>query len=154
MQVNGKKLKASEIVEKALTTELGKDNEYSARLELELNKLRKEEQKVFDIQNQALKITRLECPVPLRTPETCKGCGNAACFEAWKEQNKLWTESSDHEKQPASAVPTRFANTPGLASRLNAKSASSPKPEQSAPHGPGASGSDLFSYRRKADEAA
>ena len=47
--------------------------------------------KVFEVCNASLRAARREdCFMPAPTIEDCLTCGHAKCFDAFKEQNKLW----------------------------------------------------------------
>ena len=47
--------------------------------------------KVFEVCNASLRAARKEdCYMPSPTLEDCIVCGNAKCFDAFIEQNKLW----------------------------------------------------------------
>ena len=47
--------------------------------------------KVFEVCNASLRAARKEdCSMPAPTIEDCLTCGHAKCFDAFKEQNKLW----------------------------------------------------------------
>ena len=47
--------------------------------------------KVFEVCNASLRAARREdCLMPAPTLEDCLSCGHAKCFDAFKEQNKLW----------------------------------------------------------------
>lgn len=46
---------------------------------------------VFEVCNASLRVARKEdCFLPAPTLEDCLICRNAKCFDAFKEQNKLW----------------------------------------------------------------
>ncbi len=47
--------------------------------------------KVFEVCNASLRAARKkDCFLPAPTLEDCLSCGHAKCFDAFKEQNKLW----------------------------------------------------------------
>lgn len=47
--------------------------------------------KVFEVCNASLRAARREdCFMPAPTLEDCLSCRHAKCFDAFKEQNKLW----------------------------------------------------------------
>lgn len=129
-------------------------DDYQANVQKTLQKQWSEEAKVFQIQNQAMKTVLRECPFDIRTPETCKECGNEACVKAWKEQNKLWDQPEDQKSPVSAAKHTDTAMQPE-ASKSNA---ATENPDTTSCQLPGrpASGSSLFDliYSESEDEAA
>lgn len=124
-------------------------DDYQANVQKTLQKQWSEEAKVFQIQNQAMKTVLRECPFDIRTPETCKECGNEACIKAWKEQNKLWDQPDD-QKLPASVASTTSMRPAAAMSPAQSKSQHIP---ESRHLGQPAHGSGLFDLPDK-DKAA
>lgn len=115
-------------------------DDFEARQRAELQARWNQEANVFNIQNQAMKTVLRECPNPMRKPEDCATCGNEACINAWKEQNKLWGQPEDL-RSPVSVACT--INTRPAAAISPVKSESPATTKCPAPGQP-ASGSSLF----------
>jgi hypothetical protein len=123
-------------------------DDYHKRHRAELQAVWTENHKIFEIQNRAIKTALSECPFDLRTPDTCRDCGNEDCIKAYKEQNKIWGEDNE---EPVSVANT--ANT-GLAEMARNAALKLPNsPESRNPTRP-ASGSepDLFTLINREDE--
>lgn len=101
----------------------------------DLHKSWKDAADIIETQNRAMRTVLNECPFPLRTPETCQECGNEACVQAWKEQNKIWKKDSeehaypanaakDHQAEGASPAASKFRNTPKFHSPIRPASGS------------------------------
>lgn len=123
-------------------------DDYQTRHQAELQARWNEEAKVFQIQNQAMKTALAECPFELRTPETCRECGNESCIKAWKEQQKLW---GDDNEEPVCHVNT--TSTRQDAAPLPAQSKSEHTQTSRHPGRP-ASGIDLFDLMDDQEKAA
>lgn len=95
---------------------------------------------IIETQNRAMRTTLNECPFPLRTPETCQECGNEACIQAYKEQDKIWGKD---QEEPASRASIAGGHPEAEASNVQSRFRNS---QESRLHGQGASGiePDLF----------
>lgn len=61
--------------------------------------------KVFEVCNASLRAARKEdCFMPAPTIEDCLICGNAKCFDAFKEQNKLWGITDEQSVRELRAI--------------------------------------------------
>lgn len=94
-----------------------------ANARADLQKKFKDNADIMETQNRAMRTVLNECPFDLRTPETCRDCGNEACVQAWKEQNEIWGKDSEEPAFPVntakdlqaagmSPAASRFRNTP------------------------------------------
>lgn len=125
--------------------------DHAARHRAELQKQWDEEAKVFKIQNLAIRTALNECPLPLRTPEDCRVCGNEACVKAYQEQQKLWGE--DNESPAFRAGGTSTDSRPE-SSKSPAQFQPCQSSKQCPPPGQFVSG-DLFSFvNNQPDEEA
>lgn|GEM_PF-6684027 len=119
-------------------------DDYQTSVKKKLQEKWAEDHNIFEIQNRALRAA-INCPFPIRTPETCAGCGEAACINAWKGQEELWGKSEGGQL-PVSAV--NIVNTnpvPRSSNALDGKTDST----KSLLHGRLVSGletRDLFNY--------
>ena len=114
----------------------------------DLQKQRKKEQDVIETQNRALRTAINECPFHLRTPDTCRDCGNENCVIVWKEQNKIWV---DDQSEPVSVVNTVNTKLAEMARNAGLKSPNMPEFRN---HTQPASGSepDLFTLINRESE--
>lgn len=89
----------------------------------DLHKKWKDAADIIETQSRAMRTVLNECPFDLRTPETCRDCGNENCIIAYKEQNEIWGKDSeepvypvntakDHQAAGMSPAASRFRNTP------------------------------------------
>ena len=61
--------------------------------------------KVFEVCNVSLRAARREdCFMPAPTLEDCLICRNAKCFDAFKEQNKLWWITDEQSVRELRAI--------------------------------------------------
>ena len=61
--------------------------------------------KVFEVCNASLRAARKEdCFIPAPTIEDCLICGDAKCFDAFKEQNKLWGITDEQSVRELRAI--------------------------------------------------
>ena len=61
--------------------------------------------KVFAVCNASLRAARREdCFLPAPTIEDCLTCGDAECFDAFKEQNKLWGITDEQSVRELRAI--------------------------------------------------
>lgn len=126
-------------------------NHYAARHRAELQKQWNEEAKVFKIQNLAIRTVLNECPLPSRTPEDCRVCGNEACVKAYQEQQKLWGE--DNESPVFHASGTNTDSRPESL-KSHAQSQPSQSSKQCPPPGQFASGDPFSFVNNQPDEEA
>jgi hypothetical protein len=127
------------------------ENDYATRHQAELQAKWDKEAEIFRIQNLAMKTVLNECPLPVRTPENCRTCGNEACIKAYQEQQILWGEDNEFPVSHASGTNTGLKPEN---SKLPAPSQPFQGSKQCPPPGPFASG-DLFSFvNNQPDEEA
>mgnify|MGYP001252296713 CR=1 FL=1 len=61
--------------------------------------------RVFEVCNTSLRAARREdCFLPAPTLEDCLICRNAKCFDAFKEQNKLWGITDEQSVRELRAI--------------------------------------------------
>ena len=61
--------------------------------------------RVFEVCNASLRAARREdCFLPAPTLEDCLICRNAKCFDAFKEQNKLWGITDEQSVRELRAI--------------------------------------------------
>lgn len=127
------------------------ENDYAARHQAELQAQWDQESQIFKTQNLALKTVLAECPLPLRTPEDCRVCGNEVCVKAYQEQQKLWGEDNE---SPAFRAGGTSTDSRVESSKSSARFQPCQSSKQCPPPGQFVSG-DLFSFvNNQPDEEA
>lgn len=89
----------------------------------ELERQWQEQERIFAVCNASLRAAlRQQCLISAPTLETCLTCGDAECFDSWREQNRLWgitDEQSLHELRfmQNTKQKTRFAAPASLTTK-------------------------------------
>ena len=61
--------------------------------------------KVFEVCNASLRAAlKQQCPISAPTLETCLTCGDTECFDAFKEQNRLWGITDEQSVRELRAI--------------------------------------------------